>query len=116
MKKVCFIGVVFVVCANLVSAGDWPQWRGPDRTGKATASPKLAEKWDKSGPALVWKSKDIPSGQMGGLGSPVLAEGKVVLYANWATMEKTGLRKIDDQALRQIGWMPKEHRRSRSST
>lgn len=40
---------------------DWPQWRGPDRTGLSAESGLLAS-WPESGPDLVWVYRD------GGLG------------------------------------------------
>src|SRR5690348_8878657 len=56
----------------MARAGDWPQWRGPDRTGWAAAdSPSLnalpAE------PKIVWRL-DIG----GGFSSPVIAGGKLL--------------------------------------
>src|SRR5215210_6960160 len=51
-----------------VWAGDWPQWRGPDRTGY------VGEKLEKlpTEPKVNWKK---PSSE--GLSSPVVASGKV---------------------------------------
>jgi outer membrane protein assembly factor BamB len=89
-------------------AGDWPQWRGPDRTGKATDSPKLADHWGKEGPELVWKSDPIPSADMGGLGSPAVAEGKIVLYANPVENVPLTTRKVSEQVLRQLMWLPND--------
>ena len=60
------LGCVALVCAGLVFAEDWPQWRGPNRDGKVTGftAPKtwpkaLTQKWQTkvgsgdSTPALV---------------------------------------------------------------
>ena len=68
-------------------AADWNQWRGPGRDGTAAASPPLAESWPKAGPVKLWQSEKIPSNNAGGLGSPVVADGKVYLYANWQYIE-----------------------------
>jgi len=87
-------------------AADWNQWRGPDRDGKGAASPPLAESWPKAGPAKLWQSENIPSNNAGGLGSPVVADGKVYLYANWKYVEPIATRKLSDQGLRQLGWTP----------
>jgi hypothetical protein len=32
---------------------DWPQWRGPDRTGISTETGLLKE-WPQAGPPVVW--------------------------------------------------------------
>jgi outer membrane protein assembly factor BamB len=93
---------------NLSLAGDWPQWRGPNRTGAVADSPKLADHWGKEGPEPVWKSKEIPSGMEGGLGSPVVAEGKVVLYFNPVQNVPLTTRKVNEQVLRQLMWLPND--------
>lgn len=41
--------------------GDWPQWRGPDRTGLSRES-GLLSKWPSSGPALAWSAGNLGSG------------------------------------------------------
>jgi len=53
-RPVCGI-VAAVVLSAAVFAGDWPQWRGPNRDGKvtgftppATWPRELAQKWKKS--------------------------------------------------------------------
>jgi len=42
-------------------ADDWPQWRGPHRTGISRETGLLKE-WPKEGPKLVWQVKDIGYG------------------------------------------------------
>jgi len=49
------------VCANSVSAGDWPQWRGPERTG-VSAETGLLKQWPQEGPKLLWKATGLGSG------------------------------------------------------
>src|SRR5436190_10553538 len=51
---------------------DWPQWRGPDRTGKSKET-SLLQSWPSEGPALVWKA----TGLGGGYSAPSVAEGRV---------------------------------------
>ncbi|NBR85709.1 MAG: polyvinylalcohol dehydrogenase [Verrucomicrobia bacterium] len=48
----------------LVSATDWPQWRGPDRTdiSKETG---LLKSWPEGGPKLAWINKDVGLGYSG---------------------------------------------------
>lgn len=40
---------------------DWPQWRGPDRDGKA-ADQKLLQEWPADGPALKWTFRESGAG------------------------------------------------------
>jgi outer membrane protein assembly factor BamB len=42
-------------------AGDWPQWRGPDRNGRAAESGLLQE-WPEGGPPLAWKAAGVGAG------------------------------------------------------
>lgn len=55
-------------------AGEWPQWRGPDRTGVSTET-GLLDKWPSDGPKQLWK--------VGGLGdgysTPSVSAGKLYL-------------------------------------
>jgi outer membrane protein assembly factor BamB len=53
-------------------SSDWPQWRGPDRTG---ISPEtgLLESWPRSGPPQVWTASDLG----GGYGSVSVAGDRV---------------------------------------
>ncbi|HAB19730.1 MAG TPA: alcohol dehydrogenase [Verrucomicrobiales bacterium] len=50
--------IVWVVCASVVplSAGDWPQWRGPDRNGVSKETGWLTQ-WPSEGPKVAWKAK-----------------------------------------------------------
>lgn len=43
------------------AANDWPQWRGPERSGISQETGLLKE-WPKDGPRLVWKAAAIGSG------------------------------------------------------
>ena len=53
-------------------AGDWPQWRGPDRTGRIPANNPVPNSLA-SEPNVVWRL-DIG----GGFSSPVVANNKLV--------------------------------------
>jgi outer membrane protein assembly factor BamB len=57
--------------------GDWPQWRGPARTGVSTETGLLKE-WPSDGPPLLWTAKDIGNGY----GSVVIAGGKAYVAGN----------------------------------
>jgi outer membrane protein assembly factor BamB len=43
------------------AGSDWPQWRGPDRSGVSAESGLLAE-WPRSGPPLLWSAGDLGAG------------------------------------------------------
>jgi outer membrane protein assembly factor BamB len=75
---------IFLVCvltASLSSiigrADDWPQWRGPDRTGLSKET-GLLEQWPKGGPKLLWELKDIG----GGYSTPAIVGERIYLMAD----------------------------------
>ncbi|MCX7819149.1 MAG: PQQ-like beta-propeller repeat protein [Kiritimatiellae bacterium] len=43
------------------ASGDWPQWRGPDRTGVVTGE-GLLQSWPEGGPRLLWTSREAGRG------------------------------------------------------
>ena len=63
--------LTFVLAAALVavtsqpvlnqSAGEWPQWRGPNRDGKSPETGLLTE-WPAGGPPLAWKAGGAGTG------------------------------------------------------
>lgn len=68
--KPMFLGAL-VLCAEAAVAADWPQWRGPERTGHvppAAAVPKTLP----SDPKILWRVKVGD-----GLASPVVAGDRV---------------------------------------
>ena len=62
--------------ANL-EARDWPQWRGPARSGISEETGLLKE-WPKDGPKLVWELKDIGSGYS----TPSVVGDRIYLLSN----------------------------------
>src|SRR5207248_10772604 len=71
---------VWSVCCLLLAgesmAADWPQWRGPSRTGYVPTGELVLEKLPAE-PRVVWKMK---IGE--GLASPVVASGRVFYFDN----------------------------------
>lgn len=65
------------VLAGASGAADWPQWRGPERTGISKETGLLQE-WPASGPKLLWSIKDAGSGY----GTPAIAGGRLYLISN----------------------------------
>ena len=46
--------LLLALSAPSADAGDWPQWRGPNRNGQATST-GLLKKWPAEGPAVRWQ-------------------------------------------------------------
>jgi outer membrane protein assembly factor BamB len=64
------------------NAGDWPQWRGPDRTGVSKETGLLKE-WPKDGPKLLWMNKNLGNGYS----TPAIAGGRIYVQSNHAEDE-----------------------------
>src|SRR5258708_33863536 len=87
------IGVVFgAILSSCATAGDWPQWQGPDRNAISKERGLLKE-WTKDGPPLAWKI----TGLGGGDSAPSVAAGRIFGMSNrgedeviWALSEKDG--------------------------
>ncbi len=56
---------------------DWPQWRGPDRTGRSRET-GLLKTWPKEGPKQVWKITTAGTGFSG----PAIANGRLFAMGN----------------------------------
>lgn len=63
--------------AALATAADWPQWRGPDRTGLSSETGLLPD-WDSATPKLLWMSEGCGEGYA----SVAVAAGKVYTTGN----------------------------------
>src|SRR5215467_7011440 len=63
MRIRCFMLAFAGYCSLTiaVAANDWPQWRGPERTGISKETGLLKE-WPADGPKLLWQAKDIGDG------------------------------------------------------
>jgi outer membrane protein assembly factor BamB len=59
------------------NAADWPQFRGPQRTGVSSETGLLKE-WPKEGPKLVWHARDIGDGYA----TPALAGNRLYLLSS----------------------------------
>lgn len=58
-------------------ASDWPQWRGPSRSG-ASNETGLLRQWPAGGPRLVWQLNDIGDGYS----TPAVAGSRIYLMSN----------------------------------
>lgn len=86
---------VLALSATTAVAADWPQWRGPDRTGISKETGLLKE-WPEGGPKLRWQITDLGTGYS----SPVVVKGVVYIQTTRkgeefvvAIDEKTGKEK-----------------------
>jgi outer membrane protein assembly factor BamB len=55
MKRLCCGLLLCWLTTSLVRAGDWPCWRGPQRTGISQETGWL-DHWPKEGPKVAWKT------------------------------------------------------------
>lgn len=73
--RLLVVGLFAVVAVPLAAAGDnWPQWRGPDRTGVISAAAAPAD-W----PATLKKGWSLAVGE--GYASPVSGDGRVFVHS-----------------------------------
>ncbi|MDH3584976.1 MAG: PQQ-like beta-propeller repeat protein, partial [Phycisphaerae bacterium] len=101
--------VALAICLATTSAltgADWNQWRGPHRDGVARQSPPLLSALPESGLMPVWVSEEkIRSARDGGWGSPILAQGRVYVFAH--TRQKAATR---DLPKRKYPWLAPDKR------
>lgn len=96
MKTRLLVACLFLLCLAMPAAADWPQWRGPDRSGVSKETGLLKE-WPKKGPPLVWTFDNCGYGFSG----PAVVGDR--LYFMGARKDKTALIALDIS-----GNMPKE--------
>lgn len=59
------------------SAADWPQWRGPERSGTSKET-GLLRQWPSGGPKLLWQVNEIGDGYS----TPVVVGNRIYLMSN----------------------------------
>ncbi|MBN2181962.1 MAG: PQQ-like beta-propeller repeat protein [Sedimentisphaerales bacterium] len=70
---VVFLGlIIFLFCCGIVTAADWPQFRGPNRDGLCTET-GLLKSWPQGGPKLLWELSGLGTGYS----SVAVADGKL---------------------------------------
>lgn len=78
----------------ILPAADWPQWRGPDRTGHVPAGERVPETLPAE-PKILWRLK---IGE--GFSSPVVAGGRVIYMDNVGGMET--VHALDQKTAREL--------------
>jgi outer membrane protein assembly factor BamB len=78
MRKLLVCILTLPLLPMIVIGADWPEWRGPQRTGICTETGLLKE-WPKDGPKLLWDSKKVNGGSSVGTGfsSMSITQGKI---------------------------------------
>lgn len=83
---------LLLTAAAVATAADWPQWRGPERTGLSKET-GLLKTWPAEGPKLIWKGAGLGEGHA----TPSVAKGRIFgmgLRGSdevvWALSAKTG--------------------------
>src|SRR5262245_30104348 len=79
-SPICLLKLIPSALALLSSAAwatDWPQFRGPQRTGISTESGLLKE-WPKEGPKLLWQVNDIGDGYA----TPSIVGNRIYILGN----------------------------------
>lgn len=69
--------VLSIAVSGHLYSGDWPQWRGPDRTGVSQET-GLLKAWPKGGPRLLWHVSDMGDGY----GTVAIAGQRIYLQSN----------------------------------
>ena len=98
-----FTASLLLAGQGLQANASWPQWRGPERNGVSLAKTTLADSWPEDGPKLLWESEPAPSGDDGGFGSLVAADGKAYLSVVWHRNVPTETRAVNSLTLRKLG-------------
>lgn len=74
----CFSAVSATRSANMAaSPSDWPQWRGPQRSGISQEA-GLLKQWPAEGPKLLWQVDDIGDGYS----TPAVVGTRIYLMSN----------------------------------
>lgn len=75
--RVIALAVIFCLCVMNVAAADWPQWRGPERSGVSKES-GLLKQWPAGGPKLLWQVNDLGDGYS----TPVVVGNRLYMLSN----------------------------------
>lgn len=69
-RRPLLFATISTLASTIVSAADWPQWRGINRDAKSPETGLLTE-WPEDGPPLAWKT----TGMGGGFSSVAVSDG-----------------------------------------
>ncbi|MFO1482245.1 MAG: PQQ-binding-like beta-propeller repeat protein [Verrucomicrobiaceae bacterium] len=103
MKNTSASAFVLLV-TSFAFAGDWNQWRGPDRNGVSQDTSPIADSFPADGLKKVWESEFIPSNEYGGHGSPVVNGERVFLSVVWHERVPSETREIDTEVMQTLNY------------
>jgi hypothetical protein len=63
-RSAILLALIVLLIPLWTHAGDWPQWRGPNRDDRATET-GLLKTWPKAGPTLLWTYTNAGIGYSG---------------------------------------------------
>lgn len=76
-QRCLWVVLALGLVTQIATAGDWPQWRGPQRTGLSTET-GLLKKWPQAGPKLAWQVQDLGDGYS----TPAVVGDKLYVLSN----------------------------------
>jgi outer membrane protein assembly factor BamB len=95
-----------VMCsvAAMNAAADWPQWKGPDRTGLSKET-GLLQQWPANGPAVVWSARGLGQGygSMAVAGDRVFVQGTRNGNSIVAALNRADGKEVWSKALGRLG-------------
>jgi outer membrane protein assembly factor BamB len=77
-----FVAVTQFCITVAAQQADWPQWRGPDRTGLSKEA-GLLKSWPEGGPRRVWMFEDCGTG----FGGPAIVDGRIYIMGARGTVD-----------------------------
>ena len=77
IPRLLVVAVGLVILSRSATAADWPEWRGPQRSGISTEKGLLKE-WPADGPKLLWQVTDVGDGYS----TPSVVGDRVYLTGN----------------------------------
>ena len=89
-----FICLLVLTSSMWAIAGDWPQWRGPERNGQSPET-GLLKSWPDAGPALVWSVENLGAG----FSSASVSRGKIYITGVVDNMEMLTALDLDGKIL-----------------
>ena len=94
----------FVATTVSLVAGDWNQWRGPERNGVSQDTTPIADTFPAEGLKKVWESEFVPSNEYGGHASPVVSGERVFLSVVWHERVASETREIDTEVMQTLNF------------
>lgn len=105
MKRFFALLVGLVAASTALSShADWPQWRGPDRSGYVSTGPLVTE-LPAEGLKPSWKLDSFVGGNSGGWSSPVISGDRVFIFSH--TKVKDPLANLEEK---KYPWLAPEKR------